>query len=89
MRCFGCSHNNIDEGYNFLEALIFSASSAAGFALALVIFAGMREQLALSDVPKPFQGMPIALISAGLLSLAFFGFVSGEDVENGQSLQTD
>lgn len=66
---------NIDEGYNFLEALVFSASSAAGFALALVIFAGMREQLALSDVPRPFQGMPIALISAGLLSLAFFGFV--------------
>jgi len=66
---------NIDEGYNFLEALVFSAASAAGFALALVIFAGMREQLALSDVPKPFQGMPIALISAGLLSLAFFGFM--------------
>ncbi len=66
---------NIDEGYNFLETLVFSASSAAGFALALVIFAGMREQLALSNVPKPFRGMPIALISAGLLSLAFFGFV--------------
>ncbi len=66
---------NIDEGYNFLETLVFSAASAAGFALALVIFAGMREQLALSDVPKPFQGMPIALISAGLLSLAFFGFM--------------
>ncbi len=66
---------NIDEGYNFLEALVFSAASAAGFALALIIFAGMREQLALSDIPKPFQGMPIALISAGLLSLAFFGFM--------------
>ena len=66
---------NIDEGYNFLEAVVFSASSAAGFALALVIFAGMREQLALSDVPGPFRGMPIALISAGLLSLAFFGFM--------------
>ncbi len=66
---------NIDEGYSFLEALVFSAASAAGFALALIIFAGMREQLALSDVPKPFQGMPIALISAGLLSLAFFGFM--------------
>ena len=66
---------NVDEGYNFLEAVVFSAASAAGFALALVIFAGMREQLALSDIPKPFQGMPIALISAGLLSLAFFGFM--------------
>ncbi|MBI5789152.1 MAG: electron transport complex subunit RsxA [Candidatus Schekmanbacteria bacterium] len=65
---------NVNEGYNFLQALIFSASSAAGFAFALFIFAGMRERLAFSAVPKPFQGIPIALITAGLLSLAFFGF---------------
>jgi len=66
---------NIQEGYGFFEALVFSAASAVGFGLALVLFAGIRERLALADVPRPFQGMAIGLITAGLLSLAFFGFM--------------
>jgi electron transport complex protein RnfA len=66
---------NIQEEYSFLEALIFSLGSSVGFGLALVLFAGIRERIALSSVPKPFQGMAIGLITAGLLSLAFFGFM--------------
>ncbi len=66
---------NIQEEYTFIEALLFSLGSSVGFALALVLFAGIRERIALSPVPKPFQGMAIGLITAGLLSLAFFGFM--------------
>ncbi|MFQ5646339.1 MAG: electron transport complex subunit RsxA [bacterium] len=65
---------NIDESYNFVETVLFSFSSALGFALALFLFAGIRERLALSDVPRALEGMPIGLITAGLLSLAFMGF---------------
>ncbi len=65
---------NIDEGYFFLETLIFSFASAVGFALALIIFSGIRERIDLGPVPKPFQGTAIGLITAGLLSMAFFGF---------------
>ncbi len=66
---------NIQLEYSFLEALIFSLGSSVGFGLALVLFAGIRERIALSPVPKPFQGMAIALITAGLLSMSFFGFM--------------
>lgn len=66
---------NIQEEYSFIEALIFSLGSSVGFGLALVLFAGIRERIALSPVPRPFQGMAIGLITAGLLSLAFFGFM--------------
>lgn len=65
---------NIQEGYSFLQTLVFSLGSSIGFAMALVLFAGIRERLALSDIPKSFQGMAIALITAGLLSLTFMGF---------------
>lgn len=65
---------NIQEGYTFLQALFFSLGSSVGFALALILFAGIRERLAFADIPKPFQGMAIALITAGLLSLTFMGF---------------
>jgi len=66
---------NIQEEYSFLETLIFSFGSSVGFGLALILFAGLRERIALSSVPRPFQGMAIALITAGLLSLSFFGFM--------------
>jgi len=59
---------------NLPQALVYSASMALGFGLALVIFAGMREQMDLVGVPKPFRGVPIALITAGILALAFMGF---------------
>ena len=63
---------------NLLTGVIFAISTAIGFALALVVFAGIREQLAMMDVPKGMQGMSIALVTAGLLAMAFMGF-SGVD----------
>ena len=63
---------------NLLTGVVFAISTAIGFALALVVFAGIREQLAMMDVPKGLQGMSISLITAGLLAMAFMGF-SGVD----------
>ena len=64
----------IQKNMNFLESVIYSASIAVGFALALVIFAGIREQLELTGVPKGMKGVPIALVTAGILAMAFMGF---------------
>ncbi|MBQ7462214.1 MAG: RnfABCDGE type electron transport complex subunit A [Bacteroidaceae bacterium] len=63
---------------NLLTGVVFAISTAIGFALALVVFAGIREQLAMMDIPKGMQGMSIALVTAGLLAMAFMGF-SGVD----------
>ena len=63
---------------DLLTGVVFALSTAIGFALALVVFAGIREQLAMMDVPKGMQGMSIALVTAGLLAMAFMGF-SGVD----------
>ena len=63
---------------NIFTGVIFAISTAIGFALALVIFAGIREQLSMMDIPKGMQGMSIALVTAGLLAMAFMGF-SGVD----------
>lgn len=60
--------------YNFLESVFFGFGAGIGFSLALIIMAGIREELDLADVPKPFQGAPITLIVAGILALAFMGF---------------
>lgn len=60
--------------FSLAMSLVYAAATAAGFALALVLFAGIREQLELTDVPKPMQGAPVALICAGLLAMAFMGF---------------
>lgn len=65
---------NINLKYDFLESVIFGTGSAVGFGLALTIFAGMREEMDLNNIPEVFQGTPIALITAGILSLAFMGF---------------
>ena len=70
----GCAVLNIQKNYNFLEMLFFSIGSAIGFGLALTLFAGLRENIELADVPKVFKGTGIALITAGILSLAFMGF---------------
>lgn len=64
----------VQRQYSLLESITYSISTAIGFALALVIFAGIREQLELANVPKAMRGVPIALISAGLLAMAFMGF---------------
>ena len=68
----------IQKDYDLLQGIVYAASTALGFALAMVVFAGLREQLQFSKVPKVFDGMPIALITAGLLAMAFMGF-SGVD----------
>lgn len=60
--------------FSLAMSLVYAAATAAGFALALVLFASIREQLELTDVPKPMQGAPVALICAGLLAMAFMGF---------------
>lgn len=65
---------NVQFKYSFIEMLIFSFGTAAGFGLALILFAGLRERIDYSTVPKYFQGMPIVFIMAGILSLAFMGF---------------
>lgn len=64
----------IQNDYNLIEGVVFAFSNAIGFGLALIIFAGIREHLDLMDVPKGMKGMPIALVVAGLLALAFMGF---------------
>ncbi len=68
----------IQKDYNLLQSIVYALSTAIGFALALVVFAGLREQLYLSEVPRSMRGVAIVLITAGLLSLAFMGF-SGVD----------
>lgn len=65
---------NVVNGYNFIESLVFSIGAGAGFTLALIIMSGIRERLDLADVPESLKGIPIALIVAGLLALAFGGF---------------
>ncbi|MFY9399582.1 MAG: electron transport complex subunit RsxA [Desulfomonilia bacterium] len=65
---------NIQLGYNLLDACIFAVGAALGFGLALVIFSGLRENFELNNIPEAFRGTPIALITAGILSLAFMGF---------------
>lgn len=59
---------------NLAESVVYSTASAVGFGLAMVLFAGLREQLELNNVPKAFKGTPIALITASILALAFMGF---------------
>ena len=68
----------IQKDYNLAQSIMYAFSTAIGFGVALTVFAGIREQLELTDIPKSMRGMAIVLISAGLLSLAFMGF-SGVD----------
>jgi electron transport complex protein RnfA len=65
---------NIQYQYTLLETVFHAAGAGLGFGLALVLFAGIREQLEFADIPKPFQGLASALITAGILSMAFMGF---------------
>ncbi len=65
---------NAQSGHGFVQSLVYGFGSALGFTLVMVLFAGMRERLALAQVPDAFAGTPIAFIAAGLLSLAFMGF---------------
>ena len=65
---------NVANKHNFVESLLFGASSAVGFSLVLVLFAGVRERIEGADVPIYFRGVAIAMVTAGLMSLAFMGF---------------
>lgn len=65
---------NIQYKLNLVQTIAHSASAAIGFSLAIVLFAGIREKLVIADVPGPFKGFPIALITASLMSIAFLGF---------------
>jgi len=75
----GAALLNITNGYaeadyGFAKAVVFGFSAAAGFTLAILIFAGVREKMKFSDPPKAFRGTPIVLIAAGLVAMAFSGF---------------
>ncbi|MCU1787979.1 electron transport complex subunit RsxA [Pectobacterium polaris] len=65
---------NINLSHGFLQSTIYGFGGAAGFSLVMVLFAAIRERLAVSDIPAPFRGSSIALVTAGLMSLAFMGF---------------
>ena len=71
---------NVQEHYNFIESVVYGVTGGVGFLLAIVLFASVRERIALvSETPKCFEGFPIALITAGLMALSFGGF-SGLDI---------
>lgn len=65
---------NIQEGLSLVQLIVHAISGALGFTMVIVLFAGIRERLALSEVPEALEGFPIALITAGLMSIAFLGF---------------
>ncbi|WP_413701626.1 electron transport complex subunit RsxA [Psychromonas sp. KJ10-10] len=65
---------NINENHDFVESIVYGFSAGIGFSLVLILFSSMRERLVASDVPLPFKGSAIAMITAGLMSLAFMGF---------------
>ena len=70
----GVTINNITAGFNFLESMVSSLGVGLGFLLAMVLFAGVRSRIERSRAPKYFQGLPITLISASIVALAFYGF---------------
>ncbi|MBO4854763.1 MAG: electron transport complex protein RnfA [Oscillospiraceae bacterium] len=65
---------NVQNNYNFIESVVYGITGGLGFLLAIFLFAAVREQLEFSDTPKAFEGFPIALVTAGLIALAFMGF---------------
>ena len=65
---------NIQSNYNFIESVVYGITGGLGFLLAIVLFASIRERLVFADYPKSFDGFPIALVTAGLMALAFMGF---------------
>lgn len=70
----------IQKDYNLLQSIVYAVATSIGFAIALIIFSGVREQLALTKIPKAMQGMPIALITAGIIAMAFMGFAGIDQV---------
>ena len=70
----GVTVTNMESNFGFIKSLVNGVGAAVGFALAIILFAGVRERLEKCPIPKPFQGFPITLITAGLMSIAFLGF---------------
>ncbi|MBQ6392506.1 MAG: electron transport complex subunit RsxA [Eubacterium sp.] len=70
----GVALNAVQYKYNILETVIYGFGTAVGFTIAIVILAGLREKMESNDIPASWQGMPIVLVTAGLMSIAFFGF---------------
>ncbi|MBQ8683376.1 MAG: RnfABCDGE type electron transport complex subunit A [Clostridia bacterium] len=70
----GVALTNVQNDYGFLASVVAGFGTAGGFAIAILILAGIREKMAHNDVPKAFQGMPIVLVTAGLMAIAFSGF---------------
>ena len=70
----GVALTNVQKSYSVLTSVVNGFATAAGFTISIVILAGIREKMEYNDIPKPFQGMPIVLITAGLMAIAFCGF---------------
>ena len=66
--------NNVSVGYSFIRSTVFSVFGAIGFGIALILMAGVRERIRYNDVPGPFEGVPILLVTAALMAIAFYGF---------------
>lgn len=70
----GIALTNVQSGYGFVTSLVNGFATAVGFAVAIIILAGIREKTEHNDVPEPFKGMPITLLTSGLMAIAFMGF---------------
>ncbi|MBQ1171559.1 MAG: electron transport complex subunit RsxA [Lachnospiraceae bacterium] len=70
----GVALNNVQASYSILESVVNGFATAVGFTIAIVILAGIREKIEYNDIPEAFQGMPIVLVTAGLMAIAFCGF---------------
>ena len=75
----GCTLLNLENHYNFLESLVNALGSGLGFMLAMVLFAGVRSKMESVEFPKSFQGIPITLVAASIVSMSFMGFASVAD----------
>ena len=70
----GVAINNVNLEYDILTGVVNGFATSVGFAIAIIILAGIREKIEFNDIPKPFRGMPIVLVTAGLMAIAFCGF---------------
>lgn len=70
----GVALTNVQKSYSILTSVVNGFATAVGFTISIVILAGLREKMEYNDIPKPFQGMPIVLVTAGLMAIAFCGF---------------
>ena len=70
----GVALNNVTDGYTILQSVVCGFATAVGFTIAIVILAGLREKMEYNDIPAPFKGMPLVLLTSGLMAIAFTGF---------------